>query len=196
MKNLLGIGLIAIATLPVLGEDAEARREFQPGKDRPAREERGNRERGGEKRGGQAPIGRILNHPEMAKKLGITDAQREAIKAQMATMQEAHIALKAQMEKAALKQARLMTETTLDEAALMAAVEETGDIRTEMARLRIKHLLFMRSTLTPEQTEKLQEGMRKRMESQRERRGDDRERRRGEFRDRGVDKNGPGGDSL
>lgn len=99
-------------------------------------------------------LGKALRHPRMAEELGLSEEQRQAIDNRVAMMEEKHAELRGKMEKAALKQAQLIVSKELDEAALMAAVEETGRIHTEMAKMRIRHLLFMRTTLTAEQVEK------------------------------------------
>lgn len=130
-----------------------------------------------------AMLGKALRHPRMAEELGLSEEQRQAIDERLAALEEAHIELRAKMESAALKQARLMTAKELDEPALMAAVEETGHIHTEMAKLRIRHLLFMRQTLKPEQVEKARSIIRERMKRhQQDRSGEDgRHRREGQW---------------
>ena len=113
-------------------------------------------------------MGHALRHPKIADRLGLSEEQRQAIEKEQVNFQKTHGELRAKMEKAALKQARLMTAEELDESALMAAVEETGRIHTEMAKLRIRHLLFMRKTLTPKQIEQARTAIRSRMKSRHE----------------------------
>jgi Spy/CpxP family protein refolding chaperone len=122
----------------------------------------------GGKRDQQGDAARALRNPEVAARLGLTEAQREAIDEGVARLKKGHLALRSQMEKAAMKQARLMTAKKLDEDALMAAVEATGKLHTQQAKLRIRHLLFIRRTLTPEQSKMLQRMIQERRGSHKE----------------------------
>ena len=61
-----------------------------------------------------------------------------------------------------------MSESTPDEKAILAAVEKAGRIRTDQAKLKVKELLLIRKTLTPEQIEKIKELIRQRMNKNRE----------------------------
>ena len=153
MLRTIGIILLALLSLHAVGQeqDGGVSRNFRgPGADGPPNGRREQRREMDQ----NAMLGKALRHPRVAEKLGLTQAQRRAIDERLASLEEAQIALRSELEKAALKQARLMMAEKLDEAALMAVVEETGRIHTEMAKLRIQHLLFMRQTLTPDQVEK------------------------------------------
>jgi Spy/CpxP family protein refolding chaperone len=183
MFRIAGIILAAMLTLHAVGQENEGgeRRSFRgPAGQGP---KSGLREKRRPDMDQNAMLGKALRHPRMAEELGLSAEQRQVIDEQLAALEEAHIELRAKMEKAALKQARLMTEKELDEAALMAAVEETGRIHTEMAKLRIRHLLFMQQTLTPEQVEKARSIIRERMKRHhQERSGEDgRQRREGQW---------------
>jgi len=96
-------------------------------------------------------IHELLRNPETAERAGVSREQIEQLKTALAGVREEFPKLRAALEKAGMEQAGLMTAERLDEAALMAAVEKAGAIRTEMAKLRVKSLLAVRNTLSPEQ---------------------------------------------
>lgn len=101
--------------------------------------------------GGAEMLARAVMNPEIAEKLGLSEEQREAIKNGLHTIRQQQIELRAKMELAALEQAKLLTEENTDEAKLMSAIEKTGAANTELAKLRVKPLLLMKSVLTEEQ---------------------------------------------
>jgi len=108
-----------------------------------------------------------LRNPEIAEKIGLSEEQRDKISRRIEKMEDKNLDLKYKIEKAALKQARLMTTKDLDEEALMAVVDELGKYRTQQAKQRIGMLIFMRKTLTDEQATKMREIMRDRMQERR-----------------------------
>jgi len=118
---------------------------------------------GGEEPDAEGMIMGILNSPAMARELGLTDEQIEPLKSGLFELRGKEIELKAQMEKAGLEQARLMTEKDVDEAAVMAAVEKAGAIRTEMAKLRVRGLLLVKRHISPEQIERIRGAFRDKM---------------------------------
>ena len=130
---------------------------------------------GGERgpRGGgmeEAVISKLIQHPELAEKLGLTDAQLETLREGMFDLRQEKARKRAEIEVAAIEQARLLTAGDVDERALMKAVDETGRVRTEMAKLEMRGLLLLRKTLTEEQRDKIQMFMRQR--GRENRRGD------------------------
>jgi len=106
-----------------------------------------------------------LRNPQVAEKMGLSEEQRKKIEKKLEQLEDSHLDLKYKMEKAALKQARLMTAKKLDEEALMDVIEEMGGYRTKMAKQRIQLIIFMRETLTPEQIDTMRDMMRKRMKA-------------------------------
>jgi Spy/CpxP family protein refolding chaperone len=96
---------------------------------------------------------RIVHSKAVAKKLGLDEAQVDTIRKALFDIKMEEVELRAKLEKAALNQARILMQDDVDEGALMESVEETGNVRTELAKLRIKPLLVIRETLTPEQLE-------------------------------------------
>ncbi len=100
---------------------------------------------------------KALERPEVVAKLGITEATVKALRESAETQRTGLVDLRGRMEKAALAQARLLAADDVDEAAVMAAVEELGALRTEMAKLRIRQLLLIKQHLSPEQLAKVRE---------------------------------------
>ena len=186
MLRIAGIILMALVSVQALGQEDESaeRRGFRSpeagGPKSSFRQKRGpegggpagplsglREKRDGDKKDETMMLGKALRHPHFAGELGLSEEQRKVIDERVTALEKRHGELRAEMEQAALKQARLMVEKDLDEGALMAAVEETGRIHTEMAKQRIRHLLFMRKTLTPEQVEKARSVIRERMKHHR-----------------------------
>ncbi|MEO0109075.1 MAG: hypothetical protein ABIK62_07925, partial [candidate division WOR-3 bacterium] len=61
-----------------------------------------------------------------------------------------------------------MTEDKVDEEAVMREVEESGRLRTEIAKLRMRALLLVKATLTPEQFKALRQLMSRQIRQRRE----------------------------
>lgn len=111
----------------------------------------------------------LTSDSRVAQDLGLTDTQTKELK-EIASSGEQDVRDTAQkLEAAGMRQAELMKAETLDEAALMKAVEETGELRTRMAKLRVKQMIAAHKTLTPEQRTKLRDLLKQRMEQLRER---------------------------
>lgn len=106
-------------------------------------------------RGRNPNIENLLKSKEIAKKLGITDEQRETMLRRFNAIHEKEKILFEQQEAAAVQQAKLLLQKDIDKDALFKAVEKTGAIRTEIAKLRIEKILIMREELTDEQQMKL-----------------------------------------
>jgi Spy/CpxP family protein refolding chaperone len=106
-------------------------------------------------------IERIIRDRELAERLGLTEDQIRTLKDGVYKLKLQEIDLRAALEKSAMEQAKLMTAEKVDEKALMDAVEKTGSIRTELAKLRVKGLMLLRDTLTGEQIKEIREQHRK-----------------------------------
>jgi len=120
---------------------------------------------GGEgKRGGpggrEAFLVKMITHKDVAEKVGLTDEQVTTLKDSVYETRKKLIDLKAELEKAGMEQAKLLSGDTIDEAAVMAAIDKTAGIRTEMAKLHVKSLIMVKQTLTPEQIDQAKEHMR------------------------------------
>jgi Spy/CpxP family protein refolding chaperone len=146
---------------------AERRREFMK-----QMEERGGG--GGLLPGGMEGglINRLLSNENLVKELGLTQEQMATLKKATDDTDAAMTKLREAMEQSGKLQAQLLLGETVDENALMEAVEKGGKIWTEMAKLRVKQLLLLQKTLTKEQIEKLKTLRAERQKDLRERLGD------------------------
>lgn len=131
---------------------------------------------------GEMLLQRLTEDPELAGKLGLSEEQLSRLRDTAYALRKEHVALRAKLELAAIEQARLMTRDDVDQDALMKAVEDTGAIRTQMAKLRVRQLLAIRETLTEEQRAAVRKHMRRRFQEHRRNTGDST--RRGEWRDK------------
>ena len=128
------------------------------GGDRPQRGSRPDG-RGMENRefGTDRMLGALAMNPEFGKRLALTPDQQEQLKKLAESQRAIVMKLQAAVTNAAQKQAALMLAEPLDEAALMAAVEETGVARTALAKASITALIEARKVLTEEQRKQLGE---------------------------------------
>ncbi len=106
----------------------------------------------------------LSNDSHMVQELGLTDAQVKEIKEAMAGSEQELKDLNDKLVQAGMRQVDLLKADTLDEEALMKAVQESGELRTQIAKLRIKQVIAAHKVLTPEQRAKLRETMKQRME--------------------------------
>jgi Spy/CpxP family protein refolding chaperone len=131
---------------------------------------------------GQGIVQELLNDAEVAAKAGISADQVATLRSGFEELKKDIEKLKKDLETASLEQAGILSKASVDEEALMKAVEQTGAVRTEMAKVSMKGLLLVKRTLSPEQIEKVKvlvretarERMRDRMREWRERGGWDR----------------------
>jgi len=118
-----------------------------------------------------ALLEKMLGNPELVEEIGLSKEQVAGLKEGTFEMRKDEIRLGADLQLAALQQARLVQDPEASEEDIMEAVEETGRIRTEIAKLHMRRLIMVRETLTPEQQEKVHEmvrrHMRKRMQQRR-----------------------------
>lgn len=121
-------------------------------------------------------VGRILDNSELREELGISEEQVQSLRANSYELRTEGVDLRAELEKAGMRQAHLMTEPEIDEDALMKAVEQAGEIRTALAKLRIRQLLLVKRTFTPEQMELARKRMREHVMKARGTRGERRHR--------------------
>jgi len=112
----------------------------------------------------EGQILRFLESPQNVLELGLTEEQVKKIRDGAFGVRKEQIRLRADLEFAGVEQARLLTAEKVDEKALMGAVEKSGRIRTELAKLQMRQVLLVRNNMTPEQHAKLREMMGKRME--------------------------------
>ena len=108
--------------------------------------------------GGMDPVVRAVSNPAIAEKLGLNEEQKAKIKAATGTP-EANREAQKKIRDASMKQAELMRAEKIDEAAVMAAIDEVFELRKAMAKEQAKRTITIKSVLTPEQTKKAQEEM-------------------------------------
>ena len=137
----------------------------------------GPRERGprptmsGPSHPGMDPIVRMVSNPKMAEKLGITEEQRTKLDACLKGGREKGVEQQKKAHEAMEKQMRLLEAEKVDEAAVMAAIDEVFEIRKEMAKAQTRRVIAVKSILTPEQIAKGLEELRQQREARREGRG-------------------------
>ena len=115
-------------------------------------------------------IGRLVQNARFIKEAGISEEQVGTFREKMKSMGEKQKELHGKMKVAAEKQVNLLKAEKVDENAVMDAVEETGAIRTEIAKLRVKRLLAVKETFSEEQIEKMRNTMKQMRERRREHR--------------------------
>lgn len=128
---------------------------------RTAREGNKARRRGASLDGGAGELWMGGNRAKAAEELGVTDTQREKIRALREEMREKMAAAQAGIEEAGKKQVELLEAEPVDEQAVMAAVGEAGKAHTEYIKLRMKYVLLMRAVFTPEQRATMRENRKK-----------------------------------
>ena len=173
MKKLMMIGIAALSVV-ALAQEPEGPNVGPKGEHgrRPPMSERGRMpmgERGmmgGGTMGNDQAIMAVMN-PEVADKLGIDDATQLKIKEIDLNLRKANRELQKKTREAMEKQAKLMKEAKVDEAAVMSAIDELFDLRKEMAKAQTKRVIAVKALLTPEQLEKAVEEMRKMREEKR-----------------------------
>jgi hypothetical protein len=97
----------------------------------------------------------VLRNPEVRDEIGVSAEVFKAIQEGTFELRKQQVDLRADLQKAAMEQARLMMAEETERDELMAAVEKTGAIRTKLAKLRMEQLLLVRSKLSSEQLDKL-----------------------------------------
>ena len=112
----------------------------------------------------------LANDPKAAEELLLKEEQQAALKTNLFELRKTTIELNAKMELAAVNQAELMSSETINEDAVMKAVEETARMRAEIAKANARYLLAVLKILSPEQRKKLKDMRAERMEAWRENR--------------------------
>ena len=104
------------------------------------------------------PVVRLAQNPKMAEKLGITEEQAAKLKA----LEDNRAALKdlqAKVKAGTNRQAELLKAEKIDEAAVMAAIDEVWAAKKEVAKLQTKRVIAIRSILSADQIHKALEAM-------------------------------------
>ena len=104
------------------------------------------------------PVVRAALNPKLAEKLGVTEEQSaklKALKAEKDGMKELNEKVRKGME----RQAELLKADQVDEAAVMAALDEVWDARKEVAKRQTRRLIAVKSILKPDQIAKAREAL-------------------------------------
>lgn len=105
------------------------------------------------------PAVMAASNPKIAEKIGLSAEAREQIKKLDADNRAKVQELQKKTREAMEKQAQLMKAEKIDEAAVMAAIDELFECRKEMAKAQTKRLIGVKALLTPEQITKATEAM-------------------------------------
>lgn len=105
------------------------------------------------------PIIQMVRNPKMVEKLGFTEEQVAKLKA-IGDNREALKELQAKVRQGSEHQAELLKAEKIDEAAVMAAVDEVWNAKKEIAKVQTKRVIAIRSVLSPEQVRQALEAFR------------------------------------
>ena len=135
--------------------------------------ERGERRPGGPRGGmggmrhhemGMDPIVFAVSRPQVVEKLGLTDEQKEKLKAVTDRAKDGREGMK-KVREAIMKQFDLMNADKVEEAAVMKAIDEVFELRKQMAKDQVRRVIEIKAILTPEQIAKAREEMKKGFEA-------------------------------
>ena len=90
--------------------------------------------------GGMDPIVRMVSNPAIAEKLGLSDEQKAKLK-EIKGDNEANREAQKKAREATMKQVELMKAEKVDEAAVMAAIDEVFELRKAMAKEQAKRVI-------------------------------------------------------
>ncbi len=115
-------------------------------------------------------IDRIINNEKLRKELGITDDQIERLKKSKEELNDQRQELIEKMKETRQKQMELMKADNLDKKAIMTAINQSGKIRTQLEKLRVKELFRVQDILTDDQMSKVKERIQRHMRERRKKR--------------------------
>lgn len=104
------------------------------------------------------PLARAVMNPRLAEKIGLSDDQKAKLAAFRAA-KPMDAELQAKVRAGMEKQVELLKAEKIDEAAVMAAIDEVFEARKAIAKAQTKRTIEIRSILTPEQVAKALEAM-------------------------------------
>jgi len=108
--------------------------------------------------GAADPLLRVALSPMYAEKLGLSEEQKGKIKA-ITDDNSSLSALQGRVRKGTQRQSELLKADTVDEAAVMATVDEIFEARKEIAKLQTRRMIAVKAILTPEQVKTAKELM-------------------------------------
>lgn len=117
-----------------------------------------NERLGGKADGGlqqETQIMKLLGRAEIVKELNLSPEQLQALKTAREDLTRRGLETIRKLEASLVRQVDLLKQDNPDAAALDEAVEASGRLRTELAKLRMQHLVLVLKTISPEQRRKL-----------------------------------------
>jgi Spy/CpxP family protein refolding chaperone len=134
------VTLLLLAGLPLASPPARADGEAGPGGD---------------------PIARLLYSPEAllghAQELGLDDAQKKAIRAEVVQAQKQFLDAQLTMQEASEEMQRLLQERPVNEAKALAAADQVMGLERTIKRTHLSLLIHLKNRLTPAQLAKMAE---------------------------------------
>ena len=109
----------------------------------------------------ETQIMKLLERPEAVKELNLSDDQKNALKKAREDFTPRCAETIRKLETSLVRQVELLKQDTPDAAALDKAVEVSGRLRTDLAKLRMQHLVVVLKTINPDQRRKLNDLLRK-----------------------------------
>ena len=104
------------------------------------------------------PVMRLIANPQMCEKLGLTEEQKAKLKSVVGP-RGAERDFQKKIRQGMEKQMQLMSAESIDEAAVMAAIDEVFEARKALATDQAKRMIEARAVLTQEQISMLKSGM-------------------------------------
>lgn len=160
MKMLVFAAVAALSMAAIAQEPAEGENGLPPPPPMHERARRGQMPGGMRQMNGamQDPLIHMVMNPKIAEKIGLTDEQKAKLK-EIQPKRGENKELNEKVQAGMKKQMELLQAETIDEAAVMAAIDEVFEARKAMAKAQTKRLIAVRSILTPEQIKAAQEAM-------------------------------------
>lgn len=106
---------------------------------------------GGRSPSANDPLVRLVSNSKVAEKIGLKTEQIATIKEITKEQRKVDRDLRDKMRAAMRKQTDLLQAEKVDEAAVMAAIDELFEVRKEMAKNQTRQVIRVKAVLTPEQ---------------------------------------------
>lgn len=104
------------------------------------------------------PLMHIVMNPKVAEKIGLSEEQKAKLK-ELQPKRGANKELNEKISAGMKREMELLNAEKIDEAAVMATIDEVFEIRKELAKEQTKRLIAIKSVLTPEQIKAAREAM-------------------------------------
>jgi Spy/CpxP family protein refolding chaperone len=106
---------------------------------------------------GEIAIQRLLDRHAVVEELGLTPEQVKTLKEKATEFENRKRKIREQLDLSGREQVTLLAAEPINTNAVMAVVEKSGKLRTHHAKLAVEELLFIRSTLTAEQLNRMKQ---------------------------------------